>query len=263
MNILSGIVVRDVLRQQLMDHIGTLKTKPELVIIQIGDNPESSIYIEQKKKFGQSVGIPVHHVVLPVTITEQEVIDTIHTYNANDNIKGIIVQLPIPSGINTKKILDEISPEKDVDGLGAYSHYIPATARGIMSLCDYYDIGMQGKHVVVVGRSELVGKPTALLCLKRNATVTVCHSYTKNLKEITKQADILIVACGKLQYITSEFVSAGQVVIDVGIHRTEHGLCGDVDMESVKHIVGSITPVPGGVGPLTVVSLFQNVCDIM
>lgn len=271
MILLSGIQVRDELKKQLAEKVISLKNMPRLVILQIGDNQESNLYIGQKKKFGEELGIVVEHKKFPDDVKEDEVVAVIQSYNKDSKVGGIIVQLPMPKHLNQSKILNAIDIKKDVDGLGVgqigllYSGeknaIVPATARGVVSLLDFYKINLESKNVVVIGRSNLVGRPVAQMCLNRNATVTVCHSHTKNLESITKTADILIVACGKMCFIGSSYVKEGQVVVDVGIHRTEVGICGDVDFESVKNIVSAISPVPGGVGPLTVVSLFQNLVD--
>jgi len=260
--ILNGKEVRGALIPQLQKRVSLCKNHPQLVVIQVGNNPDSTVYINQKKKFGDEIGVIVHHIVLPIDVLEQDVLNTIETYNKDTDISGIIVQLPIPDRLDKDRILNSIDQLKDVDGLRQCSHCIPATARGVMTLCDYYHVDLSGKHVVVIGRSQLVGMPTALECLRRDATVTVCHSHTQNLATITQSADILIVACGVPRYINQDYVKEGQVVIDVGIHKTESGICGDVDYKDVVDIVSAISPVPGGVGPLTVVSLFQNLCDM-
>jgi methylenetetrahydrofolate dehydrogenase (NADP+)/methenyltetrahydrofolate cyclohydrolase len=271
MILLSGIQVRDKLKERLKIKVASLDVLPKLVIFQVGENKESDIYINHKKKFGEELGIVVEHKKFPDDVKEDEVVGVIQSYNKDSKVGGIIVQLPMPKHLNRSKILNAIDIEKDVDGLGSgqigllYSGdknaIVPATARGVISLLDFYKINLESKHVVVIGRSNLVGRPVVQMCLNRNATVTVCHSHTKNLESITKTADILIVACGKMRFIDSSYVKEGQVIIDVGIHRTEAGICGDVDFDSVKDMVSAISPVPGGVGPLTVVSLFQNLVD--
>jgi methylenetetrahydrofolate dehydrogenase (NADP+)/methenyltetrahydrofolate cyclohydrolase len=271
MILLSGKTVRDELKKQLSERVGRLSSVPELAIIQIGVSPESYTYVEQKKKFGQSVGINVRHLLFDEDVAEEVIISKIEELNHLPEIGGIIVQLPIPKNLNKRKILDSIFPEKDVDGLGSVqearllqgdqSAIIPATARGILTLLEYYEISLSGKKVVVVGRSDLVGKPVAMCFLNRDATVTVCHSKTRNLPELTKMADILVVACGARSLIDAGYVCSGQVVVDVGIHKTDGGFVGDCDFEKIKDIVSAITPVPGGVGPMTVVSLFQNLVD--
>lgn len=275
MILLSGIPVREKLSAILAQKLAALPAMPELAIIHVGTNAASDVYIGQKKKFGQSLGVPVRHISLGDDASEADVVGALETLNRDEAVRGIIVQLPLPAHLAEvtvrRRILDSIDPRKDVDGLGAEQAgrlyagdsraFMPATARGIMSLCDHYNISLEGKKVVVVGRSNLVGKPVALAALSRNATVIVCHSKTADLAAETKTADVLIVAMGVPKKIGLEHVSPGQTVIDVGIHRQAEGLCGDVDFEAVKDIVGAISPVPGGVGPLTIVSLFQNLCD--
>ncbi len=271
MILLSGKETRDFLKKQLLEEVGGLLIKPKLVIFQIGDNEESNVYIKQKKIFGESLGIEVVHKKFPDDVGEDELINNIEAYNQNEKISGIIFQLPVPKNINLHKILNTIDYRKDVDGLGFIQQgkfysgdkdaIIPATARGVMSLFDYYKIDLRSKNVVVIGRSNLVGRPIAQMCLNRNATVTVCHSKTDNIKNITKTADVIIVACGVLGMVDSSYVREGQVIIDVGIHKTITGLRGDVVFDDVKNMVSAISPVPGGVGPLTVVSLFQNLLD--
>jgi methylenetetrahydrofolate dehydrogenase (NADP+)/methenyltetrahydrofolate cyclohydrolase len=271
MILLSGIQVRDRLKEQLKKEVASLDVLPKLVILQIGDNKESDIYINQKKNFGEELGIEVEHKKFEENTKEKDLIEKIQQYNKDNSVGGIIVQLPIPKHFNQSKILNSIDIQKDVDGLGSgqiglfysgdKSAIMPATARGIISLLDFYKIDLESKHVVVVGRSNLVGRPLAQMCLNRNATVTICHSHTKNLEVITKSADILIVACGIPNFIGPQHVCKEQIVVDVGIHRTPNGLCGDVDFDKVSQIVSAVTPVPGGVGPLTVVSLFQNLID--
>lgn len=271
MILLSGKTIKDEISQILHKDISASGEIPSLAIIQVGENEQSNLYIKQKIKFGELIGARVIHCHLPEEITEDDLIFEIRKFNNDKSIHGIIVQLPIPKHLNERKILDAILYEKDVDGLGSIQtgllyvgktkSMIPATTRGIISLLDYNKIEIAGKNVVVIGRSNLVGKPTAISFLNLNATVTICHSHTKDLKKITRLADILIVACGRPKFITREFVGDGQIIVDVGIHKTELGLCGDVDFEDVKDLVSAITPVPGGVGPMTVVSLFQNLWD--
>lgn len=270
MILLSGLRVREKIVEELKSVIASNKQKPKLSVIQVGENYDSDVYIKQKIKFGKEIGVETLHIKLPEDISEENVLLEIKKLNEDESISGIIVQLPLPKNINARVVLDFISPQKDVDGLGSFQvgkfysgekSFISATAKGIISLLNYYSIDLFGKNVVVVGRSNLVGKPISYLCLQKDATVTICHSKTKDLPDKTKKADILIVACGVPKMINQDFVKKDQVVVDVGIHRTESGLCGDVDFEDVKDIVYAITPVPGGVGPLTVTSLFQNVVD--
>ena len=239
--------------------------------MQVGDNNESNIYIEQKKKFGLEIGVEVEHKKCDVNINEDELVKIIEKYNEDSGVGGIIVQLPIPENLDCSRILNSIDVQKDVDGLGVKqiglfyggdkTAMVPATARGVMSLLDYYKIDLKSKNVVVIGRSNLVGRPIAQMCLNSGATVTICHSKTLYIEEHTKKADIVIVACGKPRLIGPSYLGKNQVVVDVGIQKVEGKLTGDVDFDNVKDMVSAITPVPGGVGPLTVVSLFQNLVD--
>lgn len=269
--ILSGNTIKEELLPKLKEEFGKLSFMSQLVIIQIGENSASSVYINQKKKMGEILGVKVLDVLLHSEITEEEVLEVIENFNNDEETFGIIVQLPIPESLDKRKILDSIKPEKDIDGLGSLQSgflvtknqkaFIPATTKGILTILDYYKLETKGKNVVVVGRSNLVGFPTAISLINRNATVTVCHSFTQNLEEISKKADILVVACSKPKFINKDFINSNQTIIDVGIHRLEDGLCGDVNFDEIKDLVLNITPVPGGVGPLTVFSLFENLLD--
>lgn len=290
--ILDGKIVRDKIAQDLSKQISSLDQKPKLVIFQVGDVAESNTYINQKVKFGQRIGAIVEHKKLPQDIPGHELITQIQLENKDSSTHGIIVQLPIPENLDKDEIIQSIDPKKDVDGQTSTNikllfenspkGYTPATTKGILSLLDYYKISPEAKHVVFVGRSSLVGKPTALAFLNRDATITVCHKKTKNLASITKTADILVVAAGKAKLITIEHVSKGQIIIDVGINVIENEpkpsqtpnnakkpetepparkLVGDVDFESVSKIVAAISTVPGGAGPMTVASLFQNLLE--
>lgn len=281
--ILEGISLRDATIQRLSAKIKALSVQPTIVVIQIGDRADSSAYIKAKKSFGEKIGARVIHEVFPEKATSEIVISQIAKYNVDHSVHGIIVQLPLPVHLDQHTILEAIDPKKDVDGLTS-THtqelwedgseiVLPATTRGILSLLDCYQIPVEGKKVVIVGRSVLVGKPTALVFLNRNATVTICHRGTQNLAEETRRADILIVAIGKAHFITKDFVREGQVVIDVGINTVSDGklqeevgkrkLVGDVDFESVSKVVSAISPVPGGVGAMTVASLFENLLDLI
>jgi methylenetetrahydrofolate dehydrogenase (NADP+)/methenyltetrahydrofolate cyclohydrolase len=241
---------------------------PTLVIYRIGDDPASAVYVRNKVRAAERVGIRaiVHH--FPASEPFCNVLHAIENEGRNPDIDGIMVQLPLPEEWDERKLIECIPPEKDVDGL-TYANmgmlheqvcfHQPCTAKGIIWLLHENGIHLTGRHVVVVGRSEIVGKPVALLALNNNATVTICHSRTKNLAEMTRQADILIVAVGKPGLITADMVNPGAVVVDVGINRDENGkLCGDVDFDNVKEVAGWITPVPGGVGPMTVAMLMMN-----
>ncbi|MBS5933023.1 MAG: bifunctional methylenetetrahydrofolate dehydrogenase/methenyltetrahydrofolate cyclohydrolase FolD [Clostridiales bacterium] len=239
-----------------------------LAVIQVGNDPASSVYVGNKKKACEFVGIRSLAYELPEETTQEELISLVNELNERADVNGILVQLPLPSHINEDFVIKTIAPEKDVDGfhpqsVGALSigqkGFVSCTPAGVIELLKRSNIEIAGKECVVVGRSNIVGKPMALLMLRENATVTICHSRTKDLKEVTKRADILIVALGKPRFITSEYVKDGAVVIDVGIHRDENNkLCGDVDFADVEGKVEAITPVPGGVGPMTIAMLMNN-----
>jgi len=256
MQILDGKKLNEEIALDLTKKIKKLKAKPKLVILQVGDNPESNTYINRKVAFGERIGTLVEHKKFTEKISEKKLLGEIINLNKEKGVHGIIVQLPLPKHINPANVLAAIEEEKRVDG---GRHFLPATTLGVLTLIDKYKIKVAGKKVVVVGRSELVGKPTALAMLDIGATVTVCHSQTKNLKEETKKAEILIVAVGKPKLITKDHVSEGQIIIDVGINLNKSKkLVGDVDFKDVSKIAKAISPVPGGVGPMTVASLFQN-----
>ncbi|MDE1874652.1 MAG: bifunctional 5,10-methylenetetrahydrofolate dehydrogenase/5,10-methenyltetrahydrofolate cyclohydrolase [Patescibacteria group bacterium] len=235
--------------------------KPRLAIIQIGDNSESSVYIEQKKKFGAEVGAAVDHVKFASDMSEKDVSAAIAELNARGDIHGIIVQLPLPAGFDVSRLVGLVAPEKDVDGLVDGSAFMPATAKGVMMLLDFYGVEPRGKMSVVFGRSRLVGQPIASALRTRGASVSVCHSQTPNPKEISRAADIVVVAIGKRELIDASYIKDGAVVVDVGMHAVVDGgrrLVGDVDRASVAPKASAITPVPGGVGPMTVLALFDN-----
>ena len=306
MILLSGIKIRDNRREGLFSQINEIKKRegdkfipPTLVIFQVGENKSSGVYIEQKKKFATYIGAEVLHIKLGEQVEESEIIAEIKNYNIDDSVHGIIVQLPLPRHLSVSNITNSIDYKKDVDGLSStslgllaqrnfkndknqqdknsdefkkthFEGFIPATAKGVLSLLEEHDIDVDGKKVCILGRSVLVGKPIALTVLAKNATITVCHSKTNKIEELTKAADIIISAVGTPGFITKDFVSSGQKIIDVGISSVEvmdengeivRKLFGDVDFENVFKIVSAITPVPGGVGPLTVVSLFENLFE--
>lgn len=239
-----------------------------LAVIQVGNDPASTVYVGNKKKACEYIGIHSLSYELPEETTEKELLELVERLNADANVHGILVQLPLPAHIDEDKVIQTISPKKDVDGfhpqsVGALSigqpGFVSCTPAGVIQLLKRSGVEIEGKECVIVGRSNIVGKPMALLMLRENATVTVCHSRTKNLKEVTRRADILIVAIGKPKFITKEYVKEGAVVIDVGIHRNaENKLCGDVDFDDVEPICSAITPVPGGVGPMTIAMLMNN-----
>ena len=239
-----------------------------LAVVQVGNNPASTVYVNNKKKACAYIGIRSESYELPETITERELLELVERLNADEKVNGILVQLPLPKTLNEDKILRAISPEKDVDGFHPVSvgrlwlgekGFLSCTPAGIIQLLKRSGISIEGKECVVVGRSNIVGKPMAALLLRENATVTIAHSKTRNLKEVTKRADILIAAVGQQQMIDDTYIKEGAVVIDVGMHRdAQNKLCGDVDFEKVKDKASAITPVPGGVGPMTIAMLMNN-----
>lgn len=260
-------------KEVLKEKITKLPVRPKLAIVRIGEDSASDVYVNKKVSFGKEIGVDVGVLHLPTDTTTEKVQQEIQALNDERMTHGIIVQLPVPSNIDKEAVINTISPEKDVDGLTAVNMWklmddasgiVPATAKGIETLLGEYSIDLPGTHVVIVGDSLLVGKSVAVQLLNKDATVTVCHDKTKNLSEFTKQADILITAVGKPNLISNLHVKPGQIVVDIGIVRTEDGkVVGDVDFNSVKDIVGAITPVPGGVGPMTVLSLFENLVDVV
>lgn len=241
---------------------------PGLAVIIVGDNPASRIYVNNKKKACENCGITSYEYALRETAPENELLELIEKLNNDPDIDGILCQLPLPKHIDENKVIDAIAPEKDVDGfspvntgnlLAGKPCFAPCTPAGVVEMLKYEGIEISGKHCVIVGRSNIVGKPAALLMLQENATVTVCHSRTKNLKEEVKRADIVIAAIGKANFITADMIKEGAVVIDVGINRLPSGkVTGDVDFDNVKETASAITPVPGGVGPMTITMLMKN-----
>lgn len=242
--------------------------KATLAVILVGNDPASKVYVKNKKKACEYVGIQSLSYELPEETTEEELLQKIEELNKQKDITGILVQLPLPSHIDEDKVICAISPKKDVDGFHPQnvgnlsigrSGFVSCTPAGVIELLKRSNIEIEGKECVVVGRSNIVGKPMAMLLLRENATVTVCHSKTQNLKEVTKRADILIAAVGRPKFFTADYIKEGAVVIDVGIHRDEKNqLCGDVDFEQVAEHTSAITPVPGGVGPMTIAMLMKN-----
>lgn len=268
MKLLDGKIVKKTVLAELKEKVSKEKRPLGLVVIQVGEDPASVVYVRQKAKMAEKVGFNFNHIKLDSSVSEEELLNKIDEFNNDDNVDGILVQMPIPKHLNPKIIQNAISPLKDVDGLtdinmGKLMHneeaLVPCTPLGIMDLLKHYGIEVAGKRVVVVGRSDLVGKPMLALMINADATVTLCHSKTKDMSKITKKADILIVAVGKANFIKAEDIRNGCVVIDVGINRMSDGsLCGDVDFNSVKDKVSYITPVPGGVGQMTVAELGMN-----
>ncbi len=270
--ILDGKNLRDKIFEKLKIKIEKMSLKPTLAVVLVGDNPASQIYVCNKKKTAEKLGINSVVIEYPNNVSEDELLEKIQELNNDKNVTAILVQLPLPEHIDKFKVIDSISPKKDVDGLTPYNlgklfageepYVYPCTPKGILLLLDEYNIDIDGKHVVVVGRSNLVGKPVSQMLLKRNATVTMCHSHSKNLSEITKTADIVVSAVGK-NVIGEKMLKSNCVVIDVGIYKDENGkVRGDVDFENVSKIAAYISPVPGGVGPMTIASLMLNTVEL-
>jgi len=269
--ILSGKEVSARIKQELKNEADSLKAKgimPGLAVIIVGDDPASRVYVNNKKKACEDLGILSEEYALPAETKEEEVLALIDKLNGDKRISGILVQLPLPKGIDEEKVINRIDPKKDVDAfhpvnvgkimIGNYD-FVPCTPAGVMELIKESGIDISGKECVIVGRSNIVGKPMSMLLLHQNGTVTVCHSRTKDLKEVTKRADILVVAVGRPEFITGDMIKEGAVVIDVGINRLENKkLVGDVEFESAEKVASAITPVPGGVGPMTIAMLMKN-----
>jgi methylenetetrahydrofolate dehydrogenase (NADP+)/methenyltetrahydrofolate cyclohydrolase len=269
--IIDGKAVAASIRQELKEQVNRMKERgvhPGLAVILVGNDPASETYVRGKVRACGEVGIHSELIRLPETVSEEELLEHVHRLNEDARIHGILVQLPLPKHISEEKVIDAIVPEKDVDGFHPISvgnlvigkpGFLPCTPHGIMELLRRYEIPLAGKHAVVIGRSNIVGKPVSLLLQRENATVTMCHSKTVDLPSVARQADILIAAVGKPRLVTREFVKPGAVVIDVGINRTPEGkLVGDVHFEEVREVASYITPVPGGVGPMTIAMLLVN-----
>ncbi len=264
--ILNGRKAQAALKERLVARLAKLNAKPTLAIVQVGAREESNAYIARKKEFGEEIGAGVELVRLSEDATEPEILSVVQRLNTDPQVHGIILQLPIPAHLNKQRLLDAVVLEKDVDGLATGSTFTPATARGVLSLLQFYQIPTEGKKVAVLGRSALVGAPTAKALREAGAIVTVCHSGTKNTKEITRASDIVVVAIGKPKFVGADYFrdDQTQVVVDVGITSlAEEGVVGDVDFEKVKEIVAAISPVPGGVGPMTVGALFENLLSVI
>lgn len=270
-HLIDGKMISKQIKDELREEVAGLKEKgilPCLAVIQVGQDPASCVYVNNKKKACEYIGIDSLSYEVEETITEDALLALIEELNQNEKVNGILVQLPLPKHIDENKVIQAIIPAKDVDGFHPETvgnmcigtkGFLPCTPAGVIQLLKRSDIDIAGKECVVVGRSNIVGKPMAMLLLRENGTVTITHSRTRDLKEVTKRADILIAALGKPKFISSEYVKEGAVVIDVGIHRNENGkLCGDVDFDDVVDKVSAITPVPGGVGPMTIAMLMNN-----
>jgi len=268
--IIDGKIISAEIRKDLADKISVLKGKNikiGLAVVLVGQNPASQVYVRNKIKACEETGIKSFAYYLPENVTESELKELVVSLSANKDINGILVQLPLPKTINESNILKLIPPEKDVDGFSAVNvgnlllnekTLVACTPFGVLQMLKHENIEISGKNAVIIGRSNIVGKPMAMLLLHENATVTICHSKTQNLKEICSKADILVAAIGKPKFVTADMVKQGAVVIDVGINRIDGKLCGDVDFENIKDKTSYITPVPGGVGPMTITMLLKN-----
>ena len=270
MKLLNGKELADKIKEEVKAEVAQLKEQGKsvhLAVIQVGDNAASSVYVRNKKNACDYCGIMSTTYKMGEDTTESALLELIDLLNKKKDVDGILVQLPLPKHIDEHKVIQSIAPHKDVDGFHEINMgklvigeetFVPCTAKGIIELLKANDIEIAGKNCVIVGRSNIVGKPTAMELLHNNGTVTICHSKTKGLKQICQNADILVCAIGKPKFFNKEYISHNTVVVDVGIHRTENGLCGDVDFDDVKDIVGAISPVPKGVGSMTVAMLMKN-----
>ena len=272
MRIIDGKKVSAEVKEQVRQETLRLKEEhgvtPGLAVVIVGDDPASRVYVNNKKKACELVGFRSEEYALPASATQEELLDLVHKLNEKEDINGILVQLPLPKHLDDKAVIEAINPVKDVDAfhavnvgkimLGEYD-FLPCTPAGVMEMLHSYNIPVEGRECVVIGRSNIVGKPMGMLLLHENGTVTICHSRTKNLKEVCARADILVAAVGIPKFVKADMVKEGAVVIDVGMDRDENGrLCGDVDFENVKEKCSFITPVPGGVGPMTIATLMKN-----
>ncbi len=269
--LIDGKEVSTHVKTKVKEEVEALKEKgiePALAVIIVGNDPASRVYVNNKKKACEFTGMRSVEYALPEETTEEELLSVIDKLNADDSINGILCQLPVPKHINEKAVIERISPRKDVDVFSAENvgkmwqgdyDMASCTPMGVIELLDYYNIDVCGKNCVIIGRSNIVGKPMAALLLERSATVTICHSRTRNLPEITSKADLIVAAVGRAKFVTADMVKDGAIVVDVGINRNEDGkLCGDVDFENVKDKCEFITPVPGGCGPMTIAVLMKN-----
>ncbi|MBS4209644.1 bifunctional methylenetetrahydrofolate dehydrogenase/methenyltetrahydrofolate cyclohydrolase FolD [Bacillus sp. FJAT-50079] len=269
--LINGKEISDHIRKGLESEVAKLTEagiKPGLAVILVGNNPASRTYVTSKQKSCKAIGMESLLIELPEDVEEEILLQKIHELNEQDNIHGILVQLPLPKHISEEKVIETISPEKDVDGfhpvnigkmMTGQDTFLPCTPFGVLEMLKHEQISITGKHAVIIGRSNIVGKPAGQLMLNENATVTYCHSKTPDLASFTKQADIVIAAVGKAKMLKADQIKEGAVVIDVGMNRDENGkLCGDVDFDDVKEKAGYITPVPGGVGPMTITMLLYN-----
>lgn len=269
-NIIDGKLVSAAVKERVANEVKELNQKGIsvcLAVILVGSNPASQIYVANKKKACEQLGIISKEYLLPEATTQDELLALVNKLNNDKTVNGILCQLPLPKGLNEKAVIAAINPEKDVDAfhpvnvgkimIGDYD-FLPCTPAGVMEMLSFYNIDVCGKECVVIGRSNIVGKPMGMLLLHKNGTVTICHSRTQNLSEVTAKADILVAAVGKAKFVTADMVKQGAVVIDVGMNREDGKLCGDVDFDAVSQKASYITPVPGGVGPMTIATLMQN-----
>ena len=269
--IIDGRAIAAAVRQKVKKAVENLHRTPALAVVMVGENPASFVYVRNKTRACNEVGIASVECFMPENTTQEALLECINRLNHDDGIDGILVQLPLPAHIDDKAVLEAIDPNKDVDGFHIFNTgklfttgdgFKPCTPYGIIEMLKAIDYPICGKHAVIIGRSNIVGKPMALLLLQENATVTVAHSRTKNLEQFTRQADILVAAIGKAKFVTADMLKPGCVVIDVGMNRDENGkLCGDVDTEAAMQTAGWITPVPGGVGPMTIAMLMMNTLE--
>ena len=265
--IIDGKAIARSVEEEVAAELRRLDFKPGLVAIRVGNDPASEIYVRNKAKKADELGLRGEQRVFPESLSEANLLAEVARLNEDDAVDAILVQLPLPKQIDAKKVIDAIDPEKDVDGFHpmnvGYLHLgrpalVPCTPAGVIRLIDSTGEKIEGKHAVVIGRSDIVGKPQAALLLQRNATVTICHSRTRDLPAIARQADILVAAIGKARFVTADMVKPGAIVIDVGMNRVDGKLAGDVDFAAAKELAGWITPVPGGVGPMTIAMLMRN-----
>lgn len=261
MQLLDGRKAREHYVSKLIERVQTLPFVPCLTIIQVGERADSDVFIKAKKSFAKKIGVNEKHIKLGADVAQSEIEELIRKNNEDDEVRGIIVQLPLPTHLNPDEIISKIDPEKDTDGLTPNTKYIPATARGIKQLLDFYEISLINKKVTVMGRSKLVGTPIAEMARKEGAIVTVCHKNSENNADKARGAEILVVAIGDPKFINENYVNENQIVVDVGITRLGEALVGDVDFDKVKDKVSMISPVPGGVGQMTVLALFENLVD--
>ncbi len=269
--IMDGKLVSEYIRGKIKDEAASLKARnivPGLAVILVGDDPASKIYVNNKKKACEQLGFYSEEHLLPADISQEDLMAIVQSLNVRSDINGILCQLPLPSHLDVAPVIEAINPLKDVDAFHPVNvgrimtgdfKFLPCTPAGVMEMIEYYGIDVDGKSCCVIGRSDIVGKPMSMLMLHKNATVTICHSHTKNLNEICRAADIIVAAIGRPRFVTADMVKPGAVVIDVGINRLETGkICGDVDFDNVEPIASYITPVPGGVGPMTITMLMKN-----